>query len=50
MVYLARYCILTPLFILSHIASAPKSNHLSKKTAPTTTDNKNVEVLLKTKL
>ena len=41
---------LTPLFILSHSASAPWSNALSKKMAPTRIVNVNVDVLLNSRL
>jgi hypothetical protein len=42
--------LLTPLFILSHAASAPWSKALSKKMAPTRIVNVNVDVLLNSKL
>lgn len=41
---------LTPLFMFSQIASAPKSYHLSNTTAPTTIVNMNDELRLKIKL
>ena len=41
---------LTPLFILSHKASAPWSKALSKNTAPTRIVSANVDVLLNSKL